>query len=909
ICNFSGFKIYPGHGRTYVRGDSKTFRFLNGKCESYFLQRLKPSKLDWTVVFRRLHKKGFTEEVAKKRSRRTVKLQRAVAGVTLESIKAKRTQKPAEREAARKMALDKVKQAKKEAQDKKKIEKVKLAASSGKVQPKRTASKQQAKGAAPKVQAKSSSTLTLNIKLILSVHAKNFRNENESLHVHYHYKSLKVVMLGDFNNHNFKKRSLNEMEAYSTDTTLENIELFKQNAFHFSHVKENNNNNSAAKPNHQPTWHGDESEVFPSSFYATDGDYNRLYSVPVPIVNLAQVDGNLNTIPVFNNHLSMDNFSILKNNSGTPLQELTTPLMMNEINSGYKQPQVTLLQHNLLPNNNFANFKNTDSSRDIGLQSLELSTSDLRSPKELSADNDVKNLQLELAKPGIKPPKTIISFPEQVKKKIKNDTFENKLSDEKIKYFSKKLLQITHTQTRGDYTSACVLCGNLLKTGGKQKFSHVKKCQMLPSRPTVQEFLNDKCKAEFLKALFNQNPFVNIKISTHHLIPSSGMSNDNLDIIIHFQNILRWIEIQNNFYFILTITTTEKLPIFNQMTSFVIYYILTPYFPVVNKQTNQPLTRMKNEIPLAQKLIPIFINFFSNDDDDAMSESEVQGKGVSKGKDSSGKKSGFFSNLFSSLKKVLNSSDDTSKESPKSSKNSQRSGSEVENVDISPVNSIVEDSNKSDSLSVASKSSEEEGVLRDKLYSDSIPSASTDSHSDDKVMYGSDAIAPDGPFKKNDATAHSATVGKRKALLIGINYGDQHVCGNDLKKMKKWLQNVYHFKDDKTLLRCLTDEFEISEESKSLLPTKKNIIMGMEWLAEGAKAGDSLFFYFSGHGGVESSGESMRKIKFNLKIDNLHLERSKDETIFPVDYKDVGKIADDEMHEILCKNLPVTYYK
>ncbi|KAJ3209500.1 60S ribosomal protein L24, partial [Clydaea vesicula] len=132
-----------------------TFRFLNGKCESYFLQRLKPSKLDWTVVFRRLHKKGITEEVAKKRSRRTVKSQRAVAGVTLDAIKAKRTQKPAEREAARKQALDKVKQAKKEAQDKKKSEKVKLAASAGKTLPKKTGSKQQAKGAAPKVQAKS----------------------------------------------------------------------------------------------------------------------------------------------------------------------------------------------------------------------------------------------------------------------------------------------------------------------------------------------------------------------------------------------------------------------------------------------------------------------------------------------------------------------------------------------------------------------------------------------------------------------------------------------------------------------------------------------------------------------------------------------------------------------------------
>lgn len=157
ICNFSGFKIYPGHGKTYVRGDSKTFRFLNGKCESYFLQRLKPSKLDWTIVFRRLHKKGQTEEVAKKRAKRTVKVQRAVAGVTLDAIKAKRTQKPAEREAARKLLLEKAKTQKKAAQDKKKAEKAKIAATSGARGAQKGAkqSKQQAKGAAPKVQAKS----------------------------------------------------------------------------------------------------------------------------------------------------------------------------------------------------------------------------------------------------------------------------------------------------------------------------------------------------------------------------------------------------------------------------------------------------------------------------------------------------------------------------------------------------------------------------------------------------------------------------------------------------------------------------------------------------------------------------------------------------------------------------------
>ncbi|KAJ3088966.1 60S ribosomal protein L24 [Quaeritorhiza haematococci] len=156
ICNFSGFKIYPGHGKIYVRLDSRTFRFVNGKCESYFLQRLKPSKLDWTVVFRRLHKKGVTEEVAKKRVRRAVKVQRAVVGATLEEIKAKRNQKPEVRAAQRQQAIRESKEAKKAEQAKKKAEKAKTAASAGQRQAQKSKmSKQQARGAAPKVAAKS----------------------------------------------------------------------------------------------------------------------------------------------------------------------------------------------------------------------------------------------------------------------------------------------------------------------------------------------------------------------------------------------------------------------------------------------------------------------------------------------------------------------------------------------------------------------------------------------------------------------------------------------------------------------------------------------------------------------------------------------------------------------------------
>ncbi len=132
----------------------QAYRFINGKCESYFLQRLKPSKLDWTVVFRRLHKKGISVEAAKKKTKRAVKVQRAVVGADLDFIKAARNQKAASRVAAREEAVKAAKEAKKAEAEKKKAAKAALAKASGAGAGAKI-SKQQAKGAAPKVQAKS----------------------------------------------------------------------------------------------------------------------------------------------------------------------------------------------------------------------------------------------------------------------------------------------------------------------------------------------------------------------------------------------------------------------------------------------------------------------------------------------------------------------------------------------------------------------------------------------------------------------------------------------------------------------------------------------------------------------------------------------------------------------------------
>jgi len=149
---FSGQRIYPGKGKLFVRGDSKIFRFQNGKSESLFLQRKNPRRIAWTVLFRRQHKKGISEEVAKKRTRRTIKSQRAIVGASLDVIKERRSMRPEARSAARLAAIKESKDKKAEAAAAKKAEKAKNAAKGTQG---RIVGKQGAKGAPVKVAAKS----------------------------------------------------------------------------------------------------------------------------------------------------------------------------------------------------------------------------------------------------------------------------------------------------------------------------------------------------------------------------------------------------------------------------------------------------------------------------------------------------------------------------------------------------------------------------------------------------------------------------------------------------------------------------------------------------------------------------------------------------------------------------------
>ncbi|KAF3942099.1 Metacaspase-1A [Dactylella cylindrospora] len=134
----------------------------------------------------------------------------------------------------------------------------------------------------------------------------------------------------------------------------------------------------------------------------------------------------------------------------------------------------------------------------------------------------------------------------------------------------------------------------------------------------------------------------------------------------------------------------------------------------------------------------------------------------------------------------------------------------------------------------------------------------------------------------------SKCTGRRKALLIGINYfgqrGQLRGCINDVKNMKTFLNERYGYAMEDMVV--LTDD----QQNPRSQPTKTNIIQAMHWLVKNARPDDSLFFHYSGHGGQQKDTDGDEDDGY-------------DETIYPVDFRTAGMIVDDEMHRIMVSPL------
>ncbi|KAL7951208.1 peptidase C14 [Trichoderma barbatum] len=159
---------------------------------------------------------------------------------------------------------------------------------------------------------------------------------------------------------------------------------------------------------------------------------------------------------------------------------------------------------------------------------------------------------------------------------------------------------------------------------------------------------------------------------------------------------------------------------------------------------------------------------------------------------------------------------------------------------------------------------------------------------------GNPPAPPNGPQSfghgapQGYAFRYSNCTGRRKALLIGINYfgqrGQLRGCINDVRNMTAYL--VEHFGYKREDMVILTDD----QQNPMSQPTKQNILRAMHWLVKDARPNDSLFFHYSGHGGQTKDLDGDEPDGY-------------DEVIYPVDFRQHGHITDDEMHRIMVSPL------
>ncbi|KAI5818959.1 peptidase C14, caspase domain-containing protein [Pyronema omphalodes] len=134
-------------------------------------------------------------------------------------------------------------------------------------------------------------------------------------------------------------------------------------------------------------------------------------------------------------------------------------------------------------------------------------------------------------------------------------------------------------------------------------------------------------------------------------------------------------------------------------------------------------------------------------------------------------------------------------------------------------------------------------------------------------------------------------LGKLVSLLIGINYiGDERFqvpgCINNVAIMSALLTKYLGYTSENMVI--LT---EVTSPCSESLPLRRNILKAMHWLVKDAQPGDTLFFYYSGHGSFSADGADCDEAD------------GYDECICPLDAQYSGLIVDDLMHDIMVKPL------
>jgi hypothetical protein len=133
----------------------------------------------------------------------------------------------------------------------------------------------------------------------------------------------------------------------------------------------------------------------------------------------------------------------------------------------------------------------------------------------------------------------------------------------------------------------------------------------------------------------------------------------------------------------------------------------------------------------------------------------------------------------------------------------------------------------------------------------------------------------------------------KRALLIGINYitnpnARLYGCIEDIKNVQNMLIDAYGYPPENIVV--------LRDDMSAKMPTKQNIILGLQMMASVSGPNDELWIHYSGHG-------------TQLPDRNGDEPDGADEAIVPVDYPTAGMIADDDLFNIVrtirCKTFLV----
>ncbi|XP_023750739.1 metacaspase-1 [Lactuca sativa] len=130
------------------------------------------------------------------------------------------------------------------------------------------------------------------------------------------------------------------------------------------------------------------------------------------------------------------------------------------------------------------------------------------------------------------------------------------------------------------------------------------------------------------------------------------------------------------------------------------------------------------------------------------------------------------------------------------------------------------------------------------------------------------------------------TIKGKRALLCGVTYDKQKYklkgTNYDVTQMQEFLMTRFKFPSASIHI--------LAEMDSHPHPTKTNIQEALRWLVKDNQHGDSLVFYFSGHG--------LRQPDFfDDENDGF------DETICPLDFKTAGMIIDNEINDTIVRPL------